>query len=1091
MQNVCRVLMALALPAFLLIAPRIAAAAPVSAGEVKEQLDYVWTLVAAGLVLLMQIGFLLLEAGMVRSKNSINVAEKNLLDLAFSVVVFAAFGFMFAFGQSAFGVAGFETSHLLLANADNWVLAFFTFQVMFCGTAATIVSGAVAERMKLQAYVLGSVFIAGIIYPVFVHWSWGAALRPNAGAFLGNLGFVDFAGSTVVHSTGGWVALAACMVLGPRLGRFRADGSAVRIHGHNPVLATAGAMLLFVGWLGFNGGSTVAATTDIAPIIANTVLAACVGASIGYVLGRWQDGVVLPEKTACGMIGGLVGVTAGCAVLTPAGAIAIGAIGAVVGIWGNGLLEKRFKVDDAVGAIGVHAFSGVAGTLGLAVLAPAGNLPAGDNFTQFGIQSLGVVINFAWSFGTGYIFFKLLDTLMRIRVSPMEEEQGLNIAEHGARLGIGHVEEAFSGLAYGQMDLSTRLPVEPGDEAERLTRIFNSLMESLEKDELKRSATIEEDRKAKEAERMSALANATFEAICISSHGRIIDGNDAFGRLLGCSIEDLKGRSLKDFVEAKDWERVSSHKGGDFGAPYEGTIRDINGHRIPIEVRAREITYRDAPARISALIDLRERKQAEAQIRHLAQHDPLTNLPNRALFNERLPEMVEETKARQSMSAVVLVDLDRFKDINDLYGHAAGDDVLREVADRLRAETRSSDMVARLGGDEFAILVCPIAFAAQAADLAHRLIARLSLPMTVNGSVSIRPGASIGVAICPRDGIEDVTLMTRADTALYHAKNHGRNQYAIFEKGMDAEIRRRQELEMHLENAVERDEFELYFQPRLDVATGRIVSYEALIRWHHPEKGMISPADFIPVAENSGRIIAIGEWAMRRACEIAVSELESHQGISVNVSPMQFREKNFVDMVLRVIRDTGIGPHRLEIEITESLLIDDDQRAIAMLNALKKQGVRVALDDFGTGYSSLGYLSRFPFDTIKIDRSFVDDMQSDENAMAIIETIIRLGRALDMSIVAEGVEDLEALRMLAEKGCDEVQGFALGRPLPLDQRVREPSKAIIDVVKGAHKSAATGLDAKGLRDHAEQMLAAAGDSDAGDKARPQGKRQAS
>jgi Amt family ammonium transporter len=583
--------------------------------------------------------------------------------------------------------------------------------------------------------------------------------------------------------------------------------------------------------------------------------------------------------------------------------------------------------------------------------------------------------------------------------------------------------------------------------------------------------------RSRNAERLSALANATFEAICISSQGHIIDGNDAFGRLLGCNIEDLKGRTLKDFVEPRDWERVSSHKDGDFGAPYEGTIRDINGHRIPIEVRAREITYRGAPARISALIDLRERKQAEAQIRHLAQHDPLTNLPNRALFNERLAEMVEETRARQSMSAVVVVDLDRFKDINDLYGHAAGDDVLREVADRLRAETRSSDMVARLGGDEFAILVSPITFATQAADLAHRLIARLSLSMTVAGGVSIRPGASIGVAICPRDGIEDVTLMTRADTALYHAKNNGRNRYAVFEKGMDAEIRRRQELEMHLEQAVDRDEFELYFQPRMDVQSARIVSYEALIRWHHPEKGMINPADFIPVAENSGRIIGIGEWAMRRACEIAVSDLDGC-GISVNVSPMQFREKTFVDMVMRVIRDTGIGPERLEIEITESLLIDDDQRAIAMLDALKAHGVRVALDDFGTGYSSLGYLSRFPFDTIKIDRSFVDDMQSDENAMAIIETIIQLGRALDMSIVAEGVEDLQAMKVLTEKGCDEIQGFVLGRPLPLAQRVRAASPAIIDMVTSVHKAAATALDAKGLQD----LLTARQDGDETDDA---------
>jgi len=1027
MQKARRVITALALSLLALCLLIVAYPGPaMAAGGARDQLDYVWTLAATGLVSLMLIGFLLLQAGMVRSGNAIHVAEKTLLGLAVSVVIFAACGFMLAFGQGS--LAGFDRAHLLLLGAGDWALAVFSFQVMSCAVAAAIVSGAVVERLRLRAHVLATVFISGIVYPVFAHWSWGAVPWPNAGAFLANMGFVDFAGATVVHSTAGWLALAACMVLGPRLGRFRADGGALPLPGHNPVLAAAGTMLLFIGWIGFNGGATLAATPAIAPIIANTVLAGCIGAGTGYVMTFWQGGAAYPGKPACGMIGGLAAVSGGCAVLTPPGAIAIGIIGAAAGIWANGLLERRFRIDDAMGAIGVHAVSGVAGTLGLALLAPAATLPAGGHFAQFGVQLLGAAVNFAWAFGAGFLFFRLIAISMPIRISAGQEKQGP---------GIPRVAAAFGDLA------GNHLPAEPDDEAERL----------------------------------SALANATFEAICISSQGRIIDGNDAFGRLLGCDIEDLKGRSLRDFVEPKDWERVSSHKGGDFGAPYEGTIRDINGHRIPIEVRAREITYRDAPARISAVIDLRERKQAEAQIRHLAQHDPLTNLPNRALFNERLAAMVEETRTRQSMSAVVLVDLDRFKDINDLYGHAAGDDVLREVSDRLRAETRSSDMVARLGGDEFAILVSPITFAAQAADLAHRLIARLSLSMTAAGGVSIRPGASIGVAICPRDGIEDVTLMTRADTALYHAKNNGRNQYAVFEKGMDAEIRRRQELEMHLEQAVERDEFELYFQPRMDVVRGGIVSYEALIRWHHPEKGMISPADFIPVAENSGRIIAIGEWAMRRACGIAARDLEG-RGISVNVSPMQFREKTFVDMVLRVIRETGIGPDRLEIEITESLLIDDDQRAIAMLDALKAHGVRVALDDFGTGYSSLGYLSRFPFDTIKIDRSFVDDMQSDENAMAIIETIIRLGRALDMSIVAEGVEDLEALRVLTEKGCDEIQGFVLGQPLPLAQRVREVPPAILDVVKGVHKATARTLDAKGLRIHAEHMLTAADDEPA-------------
>ncbi len=376
-----------------------------------SRLDMTWLLVAAGLVMLMQVGFLLLEAGMVRSKNSINVAQKNLLDFVFGVVAFAAVGFMIAFGRSEGLPFGTQTDFYFLRNVDPWQSAFFVFQVMFCGTAATIVSGAVAERMKLSAYVFGSLFMSALIYPIFVHWAWGSALFANGTAFLSEMGFVDFAGSTVVHSTGGWVALAACMVIGPRIGRFNADGTSVRIAGHSPVLSTTGALLLFIGWIGFNGGSTFSASEDIAPIIMNTVLAGGMGTCVGYVIGFYQDGVILPEKANSGMLGGLVAVTAGCHILDPANALIIGAIGGAVAIFANAFVETRLKVDDAVGAIGVHAFAGVAGTLLLALLAPVEHLPAGGRLAQLHVQLVGIGINFYWSFGLGYAFFWTIDLL--------------------------------------------------------------------------------------------------------------------------------------------------------------------------------------------------------------------------------------------------------------------------------------------------------------------------------------------------------------------------------------------------------------------------------------------------------------------------------------------------------------------------------------------------------------------------------------------------------------------------------------------------------------------------------------------------------
>lgn len=1032
--------------------PSLAVAQDFSAelAGIKQQADITWMLIAAALVMMMQIGFLLLEAGMVRSKNSINVAQKNLLDFMFSVLVFAAVGFMLAFGTTHHTLPmGADYKLFLLQKLDPWTSAFFVFQVMFCGTAATIVSGAVAERIKLPAYVLGTIFMAGLIYPIMVHWAWGTALGPSEGAFLANRGFVDFAGSTVVHATGAWVSLAACMILGPRLGRFTANGTPVRIAGHSPVLAAAGSMLLFFGWIGFNGGSTVAATPEIAHIILNTIMAGTAGAAAGYLLGWWQDKTILPEKTVAGMLGGLVAVTAGCMVLDAVGATLIGIIGGAAAIWGNWLIERKFKLDDAVGAIGVHGFSGVAGTLLLAILAPAENLPLGGAWVQIQVQALGVVTNFAWSFTLGFAFFWVLDRLFRARVTPSAEERGLNESEHATRLGIGHVEDALSSLATGRANLDTRLRVEPGDESELLSRTFNALMDSLQKEEAVRSEANDLRRTDEEAERLAALANATFEALCISVDGRIIDGNEALERLVGLSISTLKGRNLIDLIAPQDRPAMALNTAEHSPEPLEIRLIGGDGVHIPAEVRGRDIIYLGTRTRVSAIVDMRDRKKAEAQIRFMAQHDPLTNLPNRALFNEKLDDMVHHTIATEVPSAVILIDLDHFKDINDMYGHPAGDEVIKITAERLQKIIRKDDMAARLGGDEFAVLQGNVEFANQAEDMAHRIVNELVRPITLAQGVTIRVGASIGVAICPRDGLQSATLVSRADTALYHAKDNGRNQYALFEPGMDAELRHRQKLDADLIPALERGEFELYFQPRLDLKTARIPSYEALIRWFHPEVGLIGPADFIPVAERSGKIIPIGTWVLQESCRLAVAHL-GQCTVSVNVSPMQFRDKQFIEIVESALRQSGLSPERLEIEITESVVIDDDKRARSLLESLKKLGIRIALDDFGTGYSSLSYLSRYPFDTIKIDRSFLENARTDTDALAIVDTIIRLGQALNMKIVAEGVEHLDELGLLAARGCDEIQGFILGRPVPIDELLSVvPSEILgaIDLVR--------------------------------------------
>ncbi|AXS41156.1 ammonium transporter [Breoghania sp. L-A4] len=1036
----------------------------------QQRLDYVWILIAAALVLLMQVGFMLLEAGMVRSKNSVNVAQKNMLDFTFSVLAFACVGFMISFGAGNGFWIGVDSKFFMLREVESWGLAFFVFQVMFCGTAATIVSGAVAERMPLIAYLLCSLLIAGLVYPVFVHWAWGAALVENSSAFLGNMGFVDFAGSTVVHGTGAWIALAACIVVGARKGRFDAAGRPVRIQGHSPVLATAGAFFIFVGWIGFNGGSTIAAVPDIAHIVANTVLAAATGGTAGFLVGWRQDGIFLPEKAISGMLGGLVAVTAGCMALGSQGAMLVGALGGLAAVYSNTILEARFKIDDAVGAVGVHGVAGVVGTLSVALFAPLEHLPTGARLDQLGVQALGSGVNFVWAFGVSYLFFVLLRSVMPIRVSAEDEERGLNETEHGTRLGIGHVEDAYSALINGETDLSLRLPVTQGDEAERLSGLFNRLMDSIQNEELARNFETEKQRSEEEAERLSALANSTFEAITISIGGIVADGNAALEELLGIPIDHLKGRKVLDLVDPQDHDLVRKRSRLKDSKPYELRVIHVDGTVIPVEVRSRQIVYRGKRTMVSAVVDLRDRKKAEQKIRHLAQHDPLTDLPNRAVFTDQLEAAVRRQDAQGAMTGVLLIDLDRFKDINDLHGHPVGDQVIRETARRLRQAVRPTDTVARLGGDEFAIIQSEIGFANQAADLAHRLLFLIAQPIDCGGGLVVRNAASIGIAICPLNGTGIGTLISRADTALYKAKSLGRGTYCVFEEGMDAAVKIRRHLEADLTMAIERDEFEIYFQPRLGAATAEILGYEALIRWHHPTRGTVSPTDFIPVAEQSGQIVPIGKWVMENACRIALSEFGGKR-VSVNVSPLQFRDKGFVEAVETALARSGLPAEQLEIEITESVVFDDDQRAFGVLKALKKLNVRIALDDFGTGYSSLSYLSRFPFDVIKIDRSFVSSMPSSASACAIVETILRLGNALGMDIVAEGVETVNQLDMLVREGCDEIQGFLVGKPVPLAELLREVPAEVRETLETAHAAADGVVSLEGM---AERMRDAAG-----------------
>lgn len=444
--------------------------------------NHIWTMTAAALVLFMQFGFLLLEAGFVRSKNSINVAQKNITDFLMAVCVFYVIGFSLMFGPSLSGWFGSPGELSTFGMIDDWSYTFFVFQAVFVGTAATIVSGSVAERMKFSGYLIMSVILALVIYPVFGHWAWGNLLIADNPAFLADMGFIDFAGSTVVHSLGGWVALAGIIVLGARLGRFNEHGRANKMQGHSMVLSGGGAIILLVGWIGFNGGSTTAGTPDFARVVANTMIAAAFAGVASLIVGRLYDGLYLPARSINGLLAGLVGITAGCFAVGPHGAMAIGLICGVLVIASEEFLLRVFKLDDVVGAVSVHGVCGAAGTLLVAAFALEDHLGSMGRFELLSVQATGVAIAFCWAFGVSFAVFKLVDLALGLRVSAEEEWEGLNAAEHGASLGTGELQRMISDMTTGQADLSSRIQVEPGDETAELGELFNGLLDRLEKD---------------------------------------------------------------------------------------------------------------------------------------------------------------------------------------------------------------------------------------------------------------------------------------------------------------------------------------------------------------------------------------------------------------------------------------------------------------------------------------------------------------------------------------------------------------------------------------------------------------------------------
>lgn len=614
-----------------------------------------------------------------------------------------------------------------------------------------------------------------------------------------------------------------------------------------------------------------------------------------------------------------------------------------------------------------------------------------------------------------------------IRFAPHLVQSGLVRLEHGSLLGINTVSSDAEELASeahlsdGRWLRVSRSPTQEGG----VILVYSDIT-SLKQQKAELHAT---------NLRLDAALTHMSQGLCLyDSEARLQVVNRRFCEIFDISPELVRpGMTFEDVLSLSvaagnhgsrtaanlraDWEQFLARRDG------SNHLQHLSGGRV-VSIAHRSTS--DGGWLISCE-DVTEQQRAQSQIAFMARHDALTKLPNRSLFAERIERAIAEA-GRGSGFAVFCIDLDNFKQINDTLGHPVGDGLLCAVADRLSSCVREVDTVARLGGDEFAIVQSDVQNSEDAERLARRIVECVGAPYELNGH-RVSAGCSVGISLAPGDGTTREKLLKNADMALYRSKMDGRGTWRFFEPAMDASLQQRRAVELDLREALERDEFVLFYQPIYDLRLDRISGFEALLRWHHPKKGLVPPDQFIPIAEDIGLINALGEWVLNHACAQAAN-WPSELKIAVNVSPTQFRDARFAEVIAKALDASKLSSNRLELEITESVLLGNSAETIATLHKLKARGLRIALDDFGTGYSSLSYLRSFPFDKIKIDQSFVRDATTVNGSKLIVRAITSLGKSLGMTTTAEGVETIEQLNQMKAEGCNEAQGYLISRPVP-------------------------------------------------------------
>ncbi len=1003
-------------------------------------MENAWLLVSAILVFIMQAGFLCLESGRTRSKNSINVAAKNLADFILSSSIFWMFGYALMFGISYEGFLG--TSDFFFGDdKDANEMSYFIFQMMFCGTAATLTSGAVAERMTFSGYLFITLILCAFIYPVTGHWAWAGLYNKEATGWLESMGFVDFAGSTVVHSVGGWVALAAIVIVGPRLGRFNPD-SKFPI-GHNLPFAALGTLLIWFGWFGFNGGSTLALTDKVPAILLNTCLSAIWGGIGATVIHFARHKFIDVNNIMNGIIAGLVGITASCFAVTASEAAFIGVVSGVIVYFGT-LMMDRLGLDDAIGVVPAHLFTGIWGTLCVALFGDPLLLNTGLSFNQqLQVQLLGVVIIGFYAFSISYVCMYLFNLAFPLRVSHRNEMRGLNITEHQATTELIDLLNAME-VQQVQGDFTEPVPTEPFTEVGQIAAKYNQVISRVSEEILQRDTAIDQF-KASEKRKGAILDSSMDCIVSIDRHGAIIEFNPAAERTFGILKRQVEGRNfiesfvdddLQDQVKESLKHQFSSSHGLIINKRNTLTLKHSSSHTFPAEIAITSTrlglnVFEEYTLHIR---DITRQVKLQNRLRFLAYRDPLTSLYNRTYLIERLEIALKDAADLKQTVALLFLDLDKFKRINDTLGHKAGDELLCEVASRLNSVSRASDTIARWGGDEFIVLLVGELDKEVVCERAHSILQAMRAPVVISEHEYTIP-TSIGIALSPLGTVGSDKLVQQADIAMYYAKQSGRDNYQLFTQDMAKTVNQNINSEREIKDALNAGQFSLVYQPKVYQDQSNIVGLESLIRWYHPTKGLISPAEFIPLAEETNLIIQIDEEVIEQT--LNQLSLWRQQGadlvpVSVNISGKHLISNRLVAFISERLAHYGIEGKYLEIEITEGVLLQDIERCIGVMAELKAIGIRISVDDFGTGYSSLSYLKRLPLDILKIDRSFVSECDITEEDAQICSTIIHLAKSLGLLTVAEGVETEGQRNMLLDQGCNVFQGFYFYKPLPQD-----------------------------------------------------------